>query len=75
MDLKEVSKVKVYLEYFCDEAECYECRMKTYKLYVLASSREEAESLLAEGKYFCGDCMAEMLSKGYEIRRSNHARS
>lgn len=45
------------------DIKCPCCGWQSVALYVLASSREEAERLLAEGHAgICGDCYADMLA-------------
>lgn len=51
------------LEFDEDEIRCSGCNWNAAAIYVLASSRTEAEQLLAEGRAgLCAQCYAEMLA-------------
>jgi len=57
--------MRLFRFHFEDEVKCGGCNWRTYNLYVLADTREEAKDLLRKGEAgLCGECMCDLLSEG-----------
>jgi hypothetical protein len=51
-----------------EKVQCGCCLWRVAKVFVLASSRDEALELARQGIYLCGECAAEMIAEeGYEV--------
>ena len=49
---------------------CPHCRWRVSTAYVVASSEDEAKTLMDEGIWLCGNCIADMLvDEGYVLKR------
>ena len=52
------------------DEKCPHCRWRVSSAYVLASSEDEAKSLMDRGIWLCGNCLADMLvDGGYALKR------
>ena len=59
--------VRIYR--FRIDEKCPHCRWRVSTAYVLASSEDEAKSLMDNGIRLCGNCMADMLvDRGYTLK-------
>jgi len=53
-----------------DEEKCPHCRWRVSTAYVMASSEDEAKTLLENDVWLCGNCIADMLvDEGYTLKR------
>lgn len=52
------------------DEKCPHCRWRVSTAYVVASSEDEAKTLMDEGVWLCGNCIADMLvDEGYTLKR------
>ena len=52
------------------DEKCPHCRWRVTTAYVVASSEDEAKTLMENGIWLCGNCMADMLvDRGYTLKR------
>ena len=52
------------------DEKCPHCRWRVSSAYVVASDEDEAKTLMENGIWLCGNCMADMLvDRGYTLKR------
>lgn len=52
---------------FDEERKCPECNWETSRIYILATTEEEANKLLKEDEFMCGNCLADLLVENETI--------